>query len=497
MPVLPPTAASTMPSSVVGTCTTRTPRSQVAATKPARSVVAPPPSPTTASVRVKPAAPSASQQSPATASVLAASPSGTSQRQHGQPGRAQRPGHRGGPLGQRRRVDERDLRGARRAARPARRPARRRRRTSYGAAAADRDPHRTARSRRAHRRRPARRRRRATASATSSGVRSSVSTLGDRDLAVERQPLRPAARAAAGRGLPSSSGRSRFSPTRSAAVGMPRGQEAPPAGRPAASRVCSASTAPPPSASTPSCSASASATAVALQLRGTPPRRRRRRCRATGLPAAASTSASVSRNGTPSRSASSRPTVVLPAAGRPDQHDPRTCARSPRSLAIASAVEVAADVAARSRRPSRRRTSPAPRRPAPARPSPRRPRRRPAPRRRRERWLIATAGSPVATSTVASARGTVEIGFIAARTRSTSPVVMPPSVPPARPVRRRSPSGPLSISSCACEPRRRARSNPSPTSTPLIAWMPISAPASRASSRRSPCTWLPRPGGRP
>jgi hypothetical protein len=31
---------------------------------------------------------------------------------------------------------------------------------------------------------------------------------------------------------------------------------------------------------------------------------------------------------------------------------------------------------------------------------------------------------------VRSARGTVAIGFIAARTRSTSPVDMPPSVPP-------------------------------------------------------------------
>ena len=49
-----------------------------------------------------------------------------------------------------------------------------------------------------------------------------------------------------------------------------------------------------------------------------------------------------------------------------------------------------------------------------------------------ERWWWATAASPVATSTVRSARGTVEIGFIAARTRSTSPLVMPPSMPPAR-----------------------------------------------------------------
>ena len=76
MPVLPPTAASTMASRVVGTCTTRTPRSQVAATKPPRSVVAPPPTVTTASDRVNPASPSASQQSEATGAVLARSPSG-------------------------------------------------------------------------------------------------------------------------------------------------------------------------------------------------------------------------------------------------------------------------------------------------------------------------------------------------------------------------------------------------------------------------------------
>src|SRR5881398_1249946 len=44
-----------------------------------------------------------------------------------------------------------------------------------------------------------------------------------------------------------------------------------------------------------------------------------------------------------------------------------------------------------------------------------------------ERWLIALAGSPLATSTVSSARGTVEMGFMAARTRSTSPVLMPPA----------------------------------------------------------------------
>ena len=69
---------------------------------------------------------------------------------------------------------------------------------------------------------------------------------------------------------------------------------------------------------------------------------------------------------------------------------------------------------------------------------------------------MARAGSPVATSTVSSARGTVEIGFIAARTRSSPPVDIPPSVPPARSVRRRMmPSSPRSISSWATEPRRR------------------------------------------
>ncbi len=94
-----------------------------------------------------------------------------------------------------------------------------------------------------------------------------------------------------------------------------------------------------------------------------------------------------------------------------------------------------------------------------------------------ERWWIATASSPVAMSTVASARGTVEMGFIAARTRSGCPLVMPPSRPPARLVERSTPSGPGYISSCATLPRRRAVSKPSPISTPLMAWMPITAAA--------------------
>src|ERR1700678_3486208 len=75
--VFPPTAASAMPSSVVGNRTTWTPRSQVAATNPARSVVAPPPMPTTQSDRVTPCAASLDHRPVATSAVLARSPSGT------------------------------------------------------------------------------------------------------------------------------------------------------------------------------------------------------------------------------------------------------------------------------------------------------------------------------------------------------------------------------------------------------------------------------------
>src|SRR5665811_2126920 len=87
---------------------------------------------------------------------------------------------------------------------------------------------------------------------------------------------------------------------------------------------------------------------------------------------------------------------------------------------------------------------------------------------------ISTVSRALATSTVASARDTVEIGFMAARTRITSPFDTPPSMPPARLVRRRirPVAGSRSISSCASEPRRAAVRNPSPISAPLIAWIP-------------------------
>ncbi len=59
-------------------CTTRTPRSQVAATKPATSVTAPPPTETTASERVKSFCPRTCQQKAATWMCLPSSASGIS-----------------------------------------------------------------------------------------------------------------------------------------------------------------------------------------------------------------------------------------------------------------------------------------------------------------------------------------------------------------------------------------------------------------------------------
>ena len=170
MPVLPPTAASTMPSSVVGTWTTRTPRSQVAATKPPRSVVAPPPKVTTASERVNPASPSASQQSAATAAVLASSPSGSPSASTSYDGRSTSStgaGQLGQPGGVEQRHPLHALAEERRAAgRPARGPTT----TSYGEA----PPH-VQHGGPGHAE-ASQRRLRVISAATSSGVRPSVST---------------------------------------------------------------------------------------------------------------------------------------------------------------------------------------------------------------------------------------------------------------------------------------------------------------------------------
>ena len=76
-PVFPPTAASTIANKVVGICTTPTPRSQVAATNPARSVTVPPPKPIIMSVLENSDFPRIPQQKAATSILLESSPSGT------------------------------------------------------------------------------------------------------------------------------------------------------------------------------------------------------------------------------------------------------------------------------------------------------------------------------------------------------------------------------------------------------------------------------------
>src|SRR5581483_3414863 len=73
------------------------------------------------------------------------------------------------------------------------------------------------------------------------------------------------------------------------------------------------------------------------------------------------------------------------------------------------------------------------------------------------RSTSAWAGSPVARSTESSGRIRVGSGFIAARTTIGSPFDTPASMPPARFERRTSPG---SISSWACDPRRRASAKP-------------------------------------
>ena len=78
MPVFPPIAASTIPATVVGMAIQSMPRNQDAAAKPAKSVIVPPPIPTTASDRVNPAAPSQFHKDCRDCDVFAPSPSATS-----------------------------------------------------------------------------------------------------------------------------------------------------------------------------------------------------------------------------------------------------------------------------------------------------------------------------------------------------------------------------------------------------------------------------------
>ena len=74
--VLPPTEESTIASSVVGSCTKRTPRIQQAETKPARSPTTPPPSASTVTSRLAPASARACMASPKRYRVFSCSPAG-------------------------------------------------------------------------------------------------------------------------------------------------------------------------------------------------------------------------------------------------------------------------------------------------------------------------------------------------------------------------------------------------------------------------------------
>ena len=94
MPTLPPTELSTCASSVVGTCTNRSPRANVAATNPARSPTTPPPSATTTDLRSAPSSSICSHSSAATSGDLLCSPASTTRMSTSQPSFDERLGHR-------------------------------------------------------------------------------------------------------------------------------------------------------------------------------------------------------------------------------------------------------------------------------------------------------------------------------------------------------------------------------------------------------------------
>ena len=88
---------------------------------------------------------------------------------------------------------------------------------------------------------------------------------------------------------------------------------------------------------------------------------------------------------------------------------------------------------------------------------------------------------------------------MAARQTTGMPLVTPPSRPPARLVGRGEAArgGVVADGVVDLRAAAAAASKPRPISTPLMAWMHISAWARRPSSLRSHWTWLPRPGGTP
>ena len=86
---------------------------------------------------------------------------------------------------------------------------------------------------------------------------------------------------------------------------------------------------------------------------------------------------------------------------------------------------------------------------------------------------------------------------MAPRITISSPLLIPPSIPPARLLgRRHSPPRP-SMGSCTALPVRAAAAKASPISTPLMPGIESRAAPRRASRRRSHSTPLPRPAGTP
>ena len=125
-----------------------------------------------------------------------------------------------------------------------------------------------------------------------------------------------------------------------------------------------------------------------------------------------------------------RPTVVFPAPISPTS---TRCRRSRALIARRSESRYASWLRDELGRASRRRTCAAPRTRARARPSSPRRRPRPGTAVTSVRSLNDTVSSLVSVSTVFSTgRFSVASGFIATRATSRSPVVMPPSMPPAR-----------------------------------------------------------------